>query len=417
MVVGCGLLTTAALAVACSDDDVLVSAPGIGGDEASAGKSAGAGGDGGGSGGSGGSGGAECRNGLRVMAQFDSEKLPDGPFVRLLSWPAAHRIGVLSLESVAIYELASNGDVELVDEVDASDLGLVEPGWIISAAEYGDGLVATVRPETATDNASTLVRWMPDQEPERLLDLPAQFMRIEAATYGVGVAFAVGNGSIYLAQPDADQWSLSEASLRPGRRVRPLAFLDGSLLIGVNEIPRGEGGEGGAGGAGGGGAGEAGAGGGFGETYGRGARIELWSLTGSLLETHPTLGDPSVAIPTADGWLIGETNSFWGSYQAGIELLSESGELRTLSKVPVLSSGDGTDGAYDLALLGRRLLVANCESGLLSGDWSTTSTELERIEGPWDPDVFDCAPIALAVVDDVVAIAGDERVVFARTCD
>jgi hypothetical protein len=62
-------------------------------------------------------------------------------------------------------------------------------------------------------------------------------------------------------------------------------------------------------------------------------------------------------------------------------------------------------------------LVANCESGLLSGAWSTTSVELEEVEGPWHLDDDECAPNEVAVVDDVIALASADRVIFARSCD
>jgi hypothetical protein len=148
------------------------------------------------------------------------------------------------------------------------------------------------------------------------------------------------------------------------------------------------------------------------------ARVELWSLdTGRPVESHEAVGNPTTAVQTTDGWLIGETNSFWGSYQAAVELLGEAGDLQTLTRVPVISSVDNTDGAYDLALLGERLLVASCESGLLAGDWSTSSVSLTEVAGPWHGPRAFCSPTGIEVVADVAALMTRESVFFVRACE
>jgi hypothetical protein len=192
----------------------------------------------------------------------------------------------------------------------------------------------------------------------------------------------------------------------PNRWLTPLAFDGDELLVGIQEVQRGLQGEGGGGGEG----GEGGAGG------SSAALLERWSLTGTRLASYETLGDPSVAIRARDGWLIGETNSFWGSYRAAVEWLSPEGSLEQLAEVPVQSSGDGTDGAYDLALRDQDLLVANCESGLLRGQWGDAAVELSEVPGPWSSDFATCSPSQVEIVDDVLITAGS-ALEFSRFCE
>ena len=402
--VGCALLAAVSFgAGACRTDDA---------------EPIGAGGDSGeGGGASASAGGAECQNGLAVVAQFDAPA--DDAFGRVVSWPAQRRFAVTSWKTVAIYEVASNGSVAQIEELDATDFGATEPAYLDNIVAYGTGFVAAVYAERSTNDVSTLVHWTPEGGAQELLQAAGPSMTIGAASEGVGIAVAVQSGRdrvVYLAQPEGDGWAWSEPMGQDGRQLAPLAFGDGYLLVGVDEVPRfidlGAGGEGG--GAGVGGASEGGAGSG---TDARKASVQLWSLAGALLETHAATGSPAVAIAVDEGWLIGETNNFWGSYQAGIELLTEFGELRTLSRVPVISSTDGEDGAFDLALLGERLLVANCESGLLASAWSTEELTLEKVPGPWHEKDYGCAPRTLEVVGDLAAIVGDDRVVFVRACD
>ncbi len=84
----------------------------------------------------------------------------------------------------------------------------------------------------------------------------------------------------------------------------------------------------------------------------------------------------------------------------------------------MISAGDAEDGARDLALLDDRLLVASCESGLLSAPWSTTKVELTEVPGPWSVDGAGvCQPSHVEVIDDVVALAGASELLFVRFCD
>jgi hypothetical protein len=155
----------------------------------------------------------------------------------------------------------------------------------------------------------------------------------------------------------------------------------------------------------------------------REARLEVCDLEGNVLKTHPLAGNPAVALATPDGWLIGETNSFWGSYQAALELLGESRELRRMSDVPVNSSGDGEDGAFDLAFLGDRLLVAGCESGVLAAPWpaapwSAPELKLTPVRGPWSAyGTGVCSPRDIETAADVAAVGIEGKLLFLRACD
>jgi hypothetical protein len=413
---------------ACGDDDTneapgSAGTGGTGGKQstggqagtAHAGTSAGDAGNGGsaGHGGDGGQAGeTSCVDGLQVL------KVVDASVYNIVSWPAEHRVAVnANGEGVWLYELNDDGEVTLLEKVSLEALGLTDGGSIYSLTRYGQGfLVHGVK--GPMPRVPLIVNWQPDAELETIPlpePLPSWF-ELTTADPETGIAAATAEG-VRLATFEADVWSWSEPFGGDWRRSTPLAFENDRVLVGVQEQDRG--GLGGAGNEGGGGAGGAGGEGGSSDvpTSSPQARIEWWSLSGQRLQTHVATGNPQVAVKVDEGWLIGETNSFWGSYRAGIELLPSEGALRKLTDVPVISAGDGTDGAYDLALVGPRLFVANCESGLLVGDWSPTRVTLRSLPGPWyDQEVSNCSPTQLEMMGDVLVLGGD-KLVFARTCE
>jgi hypothetical protein len=258
------------------------------------------------------------------------------------------------------------------------------------------------------DGESTLVRWNGSDDVEELLSSPGGFMEVGAVDENYGIAVSARHG-VYIARLEGSEWSWSAPISRPGRDLWPLAFGDDVLLVGMAEVislddvsPEREG---------------------FGGLKLFDAGVEVYDLQGEALESHPLVGNPSVALATPAGWLIGETNSYFGSYHAALELLGESGELRRVSDVPVTSARDAGDGAYDLALFGDRLLVAGCESGMLGAQWpaapwSAPELELTPVRGPWGPDRTGvCSALAVETAADVAAVGIDGKLLFLRACD
>jgi len=426
------LLTAVAFSVAaCGDDEDATQPLGgagaggsggkqpIGGQAGSAEASAG---DAGNAGSAGQGGEAACVEGLRVV------KVIEDSTDSIISWPAVHRVAVRTFgQGILIYELGDDGEVTLVETLGPDELGLGADGAIYSLTRYGEGFL--VQGSTnAEPRVHRIVNWQPDAELETVPypdpGPPAARLSITAADPEIGIAAASSEG-VRVATFASDTWTWSEPFATGSRRSSPLALASDRVLVGVEEVDRlavdDPGNEGGAA-AGGAAAGGAGGGGGEGggadvPTNSPHARVEWWNLQGERLETHEAVGNPQVAVKVAEGWLIGETNSFWGSYQAGIELLPNTGALHKLTDVRVTSAGDGTDGAFDLALLGQRLFVANCESGLRVGDWSTSSLTLSSLPGPWqDGELGDCSPIQVETLDDF-AVIGGQNVVFARACE
>jgi hypothetical protein len=408
--VGCLVAVVGAIGVACEDS--AVEDVGVAG--ASGASEAGSGGEGNrsGSGGGGAGAGGEtvCHSGFEVLAVQDGDVAEEDPW-QIISWPEQHRFGVLGSDGLGIYEVESGGRVKLLEQLKPEDFG---PGYELmsSVAAYGSGVVAVVG--STLEQSSTLVLRTKDGAVEELLSEPESYMRLGAAAEGVGIAVSAGTGerAVYLARQQTGQWSWSDPIAEQSRYLSALGIADGALLVGVDEELRLKSGDG-AGGAG----GEGGAGGS--DAGSPNARIELWDLAGKRLQSAELFGNPSVAISTEGGWLIGETNSFWGSYNAAIELVDESGEVDRLTEVDVISAGDGEDGARDLAVLGDRLLVAHCESGLKTAKWPWAAPgELVKVPGPWhqEDDTGVCAVKQIEVVDDVVALGGDGKLFFVRAC-
>jgi hypothetical protein len=414
------VLVVVALGVSACGDDDLTPAPGAaggggsGGEQptagqagsAQAGASAGEAGNGGSAGQGGGPG---CVDGLRVV------KVVQASVGEIIGWPAQRRVGVsVSGERVVLYELSEDSGVTVAETLGVEDLGLSADGSISWLTRFGDGFLV----QGVTGGASSeprIVNWQPGAPLETVPspEPSSGWFTITAADPEIGIAAATRDG-VRLATLDSDTWTWSEPFDDGARRHVPLALEDDRILVGVEEADRFS--MGGAGNEGGAAAG--GAGGAVDLPSSSQARLEWWTVQGQQLETHAAEGNPQVAVKVSEGWLIGETNSFWGSYRAGIELLLDSGGLRKLTDVPVISAGDGTDGALDLALLGSRLLVANCESGLRVGDWSTSSVTLSSLPGPWHPRAAGyCSPSRIEVQGDFAVIGGTDTLVFARACD
>jgi hypothetical protein len=378
-------------------------------------------GKGGGAGEGGGAGApvAGCEQGLQRLRIVSDAGLPELAGHRsvtgVVSWPEQQRIAVNLSDQIAIFDLEPaerEGTVRLVQLLDISETEIGAPNSFRYIFPDGDGLIAITR---RTD----VLSWQPEAgfsyytgaSYEGLYQITGA---LADATHGLILA-SPGSLDQPMVDPRDGEWGLRNVASAPGRRVLPLAFDGDTLLAGVGEIAWGEPGYG-AGGASAGGGGEAGA------TFGPDqARLERWSLAGERLASYGTTGDPSVAVPARGGWLIGETNSYLGSYQAAIHWLSPTGKLKIVVHVPVQSSGDGIDGAYDVALHGDDLLVANCESGLLRGRWEANAPAnagitLKPVPGPWSPDFGECSPKHLEVVGDVMVVAGP-GLDFVRFCE
>jgi hypothetical protein len=328
----------------------------------------------------------------------------------MVAFVEEQRVAVNLVDSIGIFDVASSsvtGSVHLVEQLTPQDAGLGDAAAFVDLFRDGAGLLIYARRGEAAEN-DVFLSWQPDQGFEELTRSPegAGFQSGQLADAEHGIVVGLGR-SLYRAQRVGDDWSWEGLGVVQERSIRPLAFDGDDLLVGIREESRFEEGAGGAGGSGGEG----------GQASSGAARVERWNLAGEVLQSYEVLGDPSAAVPARGGWLIAQTNSFWGSYRAAVDWLNPEGELVRLSEVPVQSSGDGTDGAYDVATHGDQLLVANCESGLRRGAWATDeAVELTDVPGPWSPGDSTCHPSELEVVGDVLVIGG-ERLDFVRLCE
>jgi hypothetical protein len=330
-----------------------------------------------------------CEGGLRVLqtitpAPRDVVALPG----QRVAWVQEGAIRIYDVSAVA-----PGGSLELVVELTRESLELAS-GWRIDELhEYGAGLLVVAKNE---DRQSRFFSWM--LGPAAIeMELPLSG-RVEVADPVSGMVF--GREQI--------QWTIeSEGSWMPpisfgeqGKYRTPLAFDGDDLLVGLEESLRDYGSAGSGGEAG---------------SSGWSAAVERWNAKGERIATYPAVGNPRVAIAARDGWLIGETNSFWGSYQAALEWLEPSARaLQTLTAVPVNSSGDGEDGTFGLASRGPLVFLANCESGLLHGKWQGNAVELSRL-GSW-PRSGDCDPTEVHALGDLLVIRGSQ-LTFAELCD
>lgn len=425
--------------IACGGDDDAPPQPEAAG-QGGGGEAAGRGGEGGaghvigpaGSPGDGGSGGvivvgggagqgggagapiAACEQGLQRLRIVEDAGLPElashGSVTSVVSWPEQQRVAVNLSDQIAIFDLepeSREGVVHLVQLLAVPELAVGgRPDSFRYIFPDGEGLIVVSR-------QGQVLSWQPEgafssyagADTEGIYNFSGA---LADATHGLVIA---SPGSVHRPRLDPidGEWSWQKVVSVPGRRLQPLAFDGDTVLVGVGKIAWGEPGYGDAGGAGAGGAGGAP----FGPEQ---ARLERWSLAGKRLASYGTVGDPSVAVPARSGWLIGETNSFFGSYRAAVHWLNPNGKLEFVASVPVQSSGDGTDGAYDIAVHGDDLLVANCESGLLRGRWDGAVVQLKPVPGPWSPDFAECSPKQVEVVGDVMVVAGP-GLDFVRFCD
>lgn len=400
-----GLLFVAASFTACSTED----GPGDVGGAGSGGEAVGgdaprphAGTGGGGSAGEGGAGhgGITQIGDYRVLETFDTRAHV------MVSWPEQKRLAVADFERsvIQLFDVnASEAGIELTDELEPAAL-LPGATLVAGLAKYGDDLLVVV--SNGVQPVQQTILRVHGTGAEPLLELPpdAQISAI-IADPDVGVAVKTGAGVLF-AKTGAAGWT----TLVPERRPVPLAFDGERVLVGIDELDRleldaqGEGGAGGMGGAG----GQGGEG-----NLDASAHVRWLDLEGKQLQDFVAFGNPQVAVKDDAGWLIGETNSFWGSYDAGIELLTDTG-LELLTEVPVVSAGDGTDGAYDLVHFADQLLVANCESGLLRSSFSTSALTLAPVAGPWELGTGECGVTVIEAIGDTLAVGGGKPLVFLK---
>lgn len=105
----------------------------------------------------------------------------------------------------------------------------------------------------------------------------------------------------------------------------------------------------------------------------------------------------------------------------GFELLDpETGELLEFGEAPAISAFDAPDGPFDLTWVNGRVVVANSESGLLSGtlsgDGVTLVEDAALTHDDW-PDL-PSRPQALAALEDVIVALepGRSSAAFVRLC-
>jgi hypothetical protein len=345
-------------------------------------------------GGAGGAGGeqASCDGGLQVLRAVSARAF--------VVWPEQQRVasrtpaGTIQIDDVSA--VAEGGPFRSVAELSIETFGLTKD-WNLSALlEYGDGLLVI-----ATDGEQTKIfSWQEGTGAAELAVSAPPQSQLSVADPEAGLVF-VAHGALYRVTEHAGTWVVGARIETTGQWRTPLAFDGDDLLVGLEESPRfyDEGGSGG----------EAGA------PSVWSAELERWNSASELVASYPAVGNPRVAIPADGGWLIGETNSFWGSYEAALEWLNPAkDELRTLSHVPVHSSGDGEDGAFGVAVSGSRVFVANCESGLLSGRWQGNAVELSALGKKAEFD--DCDPTSVHAIGELLVLGG-QQLTFARLCD
>src|SRR6478736_256710 len=355
--------------------------------------------DDGGAAGSAGSAGAEqsCDANFKILQAITGA-------ADVVAWPELKRLAFTTrsgpLEVYDVSAVASGGALVELAEISNDTLGLSSEWVIQGPLMYGDGLVLSA---INIDQTKIFAWHLQTGATELAIPLPSQTRLISAADSAVGLAFVAG-GKIYRATESAGTWVVGEPIFTAGQQRVLLAFADDELLVGLQAPDRWY-------------TQNTGTAGQIGAAVGWNAAVERWNSAGNLLGSYPSLGTPRVALSARGGWLIGETNSFWGSMNAALEWLNPAkDELRNLSKVPVLSSGDGEDGAFGAAVKGSTVFVANCESGLRSGPWQGDNATLSPLWNPPDASFSRCDPKAVHVFDDLLVIVGGQ-LTFARVCD
>lgn len=82
-------------------------------------------------------------------------------------------------------------------------------------------------------------------------------------------------------------------------------------------------------------------------------------MSGDLVRSFDTVGNPGRARPVDEGWLIPETARPSGGLQSAFEWLDPDGE--SLESLAPIASHSAGDGAFDLAWYDQTLFVAHCE--------------------------------------------------------
>ncbi len=368
----------------------------------------------------GGAGGAsECVDGFQPLRVTTASPTPDVieagvTAMGLLAWPSQQKFAVSLGNSLAIYDVSQatqQGVVTLEQLLLPSDFGLTADAWFGNIYQDGEGLVAF----TSSGPTMQFVSWQPATGGALLTEGPSGVTRVSGNLADAAHGLVISDGdTIYLARKTGSEWTWSTLGSNPHRSLRPLAFDNDALLVGMDEIapgdlPLAQGGEGGAGGA----ASDL-------DPVPHSPHVQRWSLSGEVLSSWHATGNPRVAFHSGYEWFIGETNGSGGSHPAAVESINGSpfGDiLQPLAPVPVISAADGEDGAMGLAELAGRVLVANCESGLGRIARVAGGGRFEPIRGPWTPTGgAQCNPRKVAVIGNVLATAG-ARIDFARTCE
>jgi hypothetical protein len=337
----------------------------------------------------GGAGGGTCEGGLRILqtieqAPMEVIALSD----QRLAW-LTHR------GSIQVYDasgLIAGDPLVLLAELTAETLGLAGDGeWSLgNLRKYGDG----VRVSARRGALAKAFFWQLGTAAVEL-DVPPDFTFASLADPVAGLVS--GSTLIDWAIERDGNWTLVPPFGDEEHHRTPLAFDGDDLLVGLQESN--------------GSFGEAGAAG----TAGWTAAVERWNAHGELVASYPAVGDPRVATAVDGGWLIGETNSFWGSYNAALEWLAPGAQrLQNLTDVPVISADDSGDGTFGVAMNGRTVFLANCESGLLFGKWQGNVVKLtgsRKAEDSWL-----CDPTSVHALGDLLVIGG-RRLEFAMLCD
>lgn len=345
-------------------------------------------------GGDGGTGGAKpnCEGGLIVRTY---ETLSPGSY-EVIVLPDKHvawltRSGTIALRDASL--VAKGGSLIAAAELTADTLGLT--GGRISAVEqYGDGLIAVLQ------NGSLIkfVAWQLDGTVTELM-VPQSLASLDIAVADpkAGIAFVDRNYRIFIWSGAEDNSTISEPIGAPAQARRPLAFDGPDLLVRLEESR-----------------GDFGSGGEAGMYSGWSARLERWNAQGQRIASYEAVGNPNVATPVEGGWLIGETNSFFGTYQAALEWLAPGAQqLQVLTSVPVHSFNDGVDGTFGVVVNGRDVFLTNGGAGLLYGKWQGNSVQL----APLGEEVKFAFSGLYALGDLLVSVDDQWRLVIASRCE
>lgn len=320
-----------------------------------------------------------------IPGSYEVIVLPD----EHLAWRT--RSGTIALRDASL--VAKGGSLIAVAELTADKLGLTG-GLISEVHQYGDGLIAVLRDSSLTK----FVSWQLDGSMTELT-VPQSLASLDIAVADpkAGIAFVDRNYRILIWSGAGNNSLISAPIGADEQRRRPLAFDGPDLLVRLEESR-----------------GDFGSGGEAGMYSGWSARLERWNAQGERIASYEAVGNPNVATPVEGGWLIGETNSFFGTYQAALEWLAPGAQqLQVLTSVPVHSFNDGVDGTFGVVVNGREVFLTNGGAGLLSGEWHGNSVELEPFGGAV---AFAFSPL-YALGDLLVSVDDQWRLIIATRCE